>query len=107
MFAASSEFCFESCGEFAVIPVDVYFSESKDANVPVVHAVYRTFPFCYAISSGNAIYVLVEHSECVLVGVCPDCVPVGYIFAGILLVEACFVSASGRLFPGVVGSVLV
>ena len=75
MFAVSSEFCFESGSEFAVVPVDVYFSESKDANVPVVHAVYRFFPFCCAISSGKAVYVLVKYAKCVLVGICPDCVP--------------------------------
>ena len=81
MFAVSSEFYFVSCGEFVVIPVDVCFSESKDTDIPVVHAVYRFFPFCCAISSGKAIYVLVKHAECVLVVVCPDCVPVRYAVA--------------------------
>ena len=64
-----------------VIPVDVGFSESKDADIAVVHAVYRFFPFCCAVSSGKAIYVLVKHAECVLVGVCPDCVPMRYVVA--------------------------
>ena len=68
-FAVSSEFCFESGSEFVLIPVNVCFSKSEGADIPVVHAVYRIFPVCCANSSGKAVSVLVEHAECALVGV--------------------------------------
>ena len=75
MFAVSSEFCFESSGEFVVVPVNVCFGESEDTDLPVVHSGDRFFPFCCAITSGKAVYVLVKHAKCVLVSVCPDCSP--------------------------------
>ena len=81
MIAVSSEFCFESCGEFVVVTVDVCFSESEDADLPVVHAGDRFFPFCCAVTSGKAVYVLVKRAKCVLVIVCPDCVPMRYVVA--------------------------
>ena len=104
MFAVTSEFCFESSGEFVVVPVDVCFGKSEDTDLPVVHAGDRFFPFCCAVTSGKA----VKHAKCVLVGVCPDCVPMGYIVAlrKYDWLEHALSRRGGAWFPGWSGAYL-